>query len=113
MTLFMRVIATALLLAPFLPSCAFAQLFPQTKGTPRFGTFGGGPDVINLANLNSHITVPVFHRPGRRLDFDLALTYDSSVWLNPSSSGSSAWQPATNWGWGRGGTDIGTISFTT
>src|SRR5258706_218366 len=28
-------------------------------GVPPFGSFGGGPHVINLANLNSHITLPV------------------------------------------------------
>jgi RHS repeat-associated protein len=112
MPLSLRAIA-ALFLASFLPSSAFAQLFPQTKGTPRFGTFGGGPDIIILANLNSHLTIPVFHRPGRGLNFESTLTYDSSVWLSPSSSGSSSWQPVTNWGWGTGGTDIGTISYTT
>lgn len=91
------------------PRPALAQLAP-TRGTPRFGTFDGGPDVINLANLNNHLVVPVFQKPGRALNFEFSLTYDSSFWLAPPFSGSSAWSPATNWGWGTGGTDIGTFT---
>jgi len=34
-----------------------------TTGTPPFGSFAGGPDVVNLANLNSHWTFPVLHKP--------------------------------------------------
>src|SRR5712691_12334164 len=34
-------------------------------GTPPFGSFGGGPDVISLANLNSRITIPVRHKARR------------------------------------------------
>ena len=49
-------------------------------GTPPFGSFGGGPDVINLANLNAHWTIPLLHKPGRGTNFDYDLTYDSSVW---------------------------------
>ncbi|MGB6481991.1 MAG: RHS repeat-associated core domain-containing protein [Candidatus Acidiferrales bacterium] len=67
-------------------------------GTPPFGTFGGGPDVINLANLNSHITVPVLNKAGRGQNFVYNITYDSSVW-NPLTTGSGkVWYPVTNWG---------------
>jgi len=50
---------------------SFAQV---TTGTPPFGSFdsGSGPDVINLANLNAHIAIPVVHKAGRGTDF----TYD-------------------------------------
>jgi YD repeat-containing protein len=68
-------------------------------GTPPFGSFGGGPDVINLANLNSHIVVPVLSKAGRGGPFVYNLSYDTSVW-NPVRSGSTTtWQPVTNWGW--------------
>src|SRR6266702_7613868 len=50
-------------------------------GTPPFGTFGGGPEVINLANLNAHFTMPVFHKAGRGLPFNFDLTYDTSIWF--------------------------------
>jgi len=68
-------------------------------GTPPFGSFGGGPDVINLANLNSHITVPIIHKPGRGMNFNYDLSYDTSVWYPVGSSGSQSWQPVSNFGW--------------
>jgi RHS repeat-associated protein len=71
----------------------------SSTGTPPFGSFGGGPDVINLANLNAHWAVPVFSRPGRGVSFSYTLAYDSLVWSLGTVNGSSAWLPATNWGW--------------
>jgi hypothetical protein len=85
---------------------AFALLFSAlptsaqvTTGTPPFGSFGGGPDIINLANLNSHIAIPVLHKPGRGMNFTYDLSYDSSVWYPVSSNGTTTWQPVANWGW--------------
>src|SRR5437899_10531582 len=63
----------AILLA--FPSAASAQV--QT-GTPPFGSFGGGPDTVNLANLNAHWAIPLLHKPGRGKDFLYDLSYDSS-----------------------------------
>ena len=74
----------------------FAQV--QT-GTPPFGSFGGGPDVVNLGNLNVHFNVPVFSRAGRGTSFTYSLGYDTSVWSPVNSSGSPAWTPVPNWGW--------------
>ena len=68
-------------------------------GTPPFGSFSGGPDVINLANLNAHVAVPVLNKAGRGTAFKYNLTYDSSVWYPVSGSGSLTWQPVSNWGW--------------
>jgi len=68
-------------------------------GTPAFGSFAGGPDVINLANLNSHIDIPVFHRAGRGMNFAYDVTYDSSVWYPVKSGSTTSWQPVFNWGW--------------
>jgi RHS repeat-associated protein len=77
-----------------------AQVRAQiTTGTPTFGSFGGGPDVINLANLNSHLTIPILNKPGRGQDFQYNLTYDSSVWFPSTLSGSKTWQPVFNFGW--------------
>src|SRR5712692_5334260 len=75
-------------------------------GTPPFGSYGGGPDIINLADLNSHVVAPVIHKAGRSgFNFTYDLSYDSSVWFPVGASGSQSWQPVWNWGW-RGQTEI-------
>jgi RHS repeat-associated protein len=84
--------------------CAFpaGTILAQVQtGTPSFGTFGGGPEEIDLANLNVHIVVPVVSRPGRGgLNFSYTMTYDSSVWETVPAGSNKAWEPpATNWGW--------------
>jgi RHS repeat-associated protein len=76
-------------------------------GTPPFGSFGGGPDVINLANLNARIVVPVLHKAGRGSNFTYDLSYDSSVWYPSTASGTNTWTPVYNWGW-TGQTQIAT-----
>jgi hypothetical protein len=69
-------------------------------GTPPFGSFGGGPvDVINLANLNAHLSVPVLNKAGRGVPFGYTLTYDSSVWYPVTSGSTTNWQPVNYWGW--------------
>ena len=92
--------------------CCFSTRAQVTTGTPPFGTFGGGPDVINLANLNSHITVPVLHKAGRGLPFAYDLSYDTAVWYPTSLSGTLTWQPVYNWGWrGQSEANTGYVSF--
>jgi hypothetical protein len=78
-----------------------------TTGAPPFGSFGGGPDVINLANLNAHIAVPVLNKAGRGTAFTYNLSYDTSVWYPSSTSGTNTWTPVYNWGW-RGQTEANT-----
>jgi RHS repeat-associated protein len=85
-----------LLLLIFATSLASAQT--QT-GTPPFGSFGGGPDVIDLANLDSHISIPIIHRAGRGTGFVYNLNYESLVWYPVTSGGVTTWQPTNNWGW--------------
>lgn len=68
-------------------------------GTPPFGSFGGGPDTINLGNLNVHIAIPVVNKAGRGIPFTYQLTYDTSVWYPVGASGSQVWTPVNNWGW--------------
>jgi RHS repeat-associated protein len=70
-----------------------------TTGTPPFGSFGGSPEAINLANLNAHWSLPVLHKPGRGMNFTYDLSYDTSVWYKVFSNGTTTWQPANNWGW--------------
>src|SRR5713101_8316194 len=77
-------------------------------GTQPFGSFGRGPDIINLANLNSHIAVPVLHKAGRSgFNFTYDLSYDPSVWTEVTSGSTTTWQPVLNWGW-RGQTEVAT-----
>jgi hypothetical protein len=92
------------LLASLLPLPAWAQV---TTGTPPFGSFGGGPDVINLGNLNVHWAIPVLYKPGRGTNFTYDLSYDSSVWYPVTSGSTTTWQPVYNWGW-RANTEVTT-----
>jgi RHS repeat-associated protein len=79
-------------------------------GTPPFGSYTSGPDVIDLANLNSHLSIPVLNKPGRGIGFSYDLVYDSSIWYPSSSGGSTVWEPVANWGWA-GQTQIATGAF--
>ena len=89
---------------------AAAQL---ATGTPRFGSFGGGPfDTVNLGNLNVHFDIPVMSKAGRGLPFTYTLSYDSAVWYPVGVSGNQNWQNVGKWGW-RGNTEVavGYISY--
>ncbi len=69
-------------------------------GTPPFASFGGGPDIINFANLNAHLNVPIVHKSGRGgMNFVYDMSYDTSVWYPVGASGSQSWQPVASWGW--------------
>ncbi len=92
--------------------CSLVSVAQVATGTPPFGSFTGGPDVINLGNLNAHLAIPVINKPGRGLPFNYTLSYDSSVWSPVGASGSQNWQPATNWGWrGQTEAETGYLSF--
>jgi RHS repeat-associated protein len=70
-------------------------------GFPPFGSFSGGPDIIDNANGNVHLTIPVFSRPGRGVSFSYALAYDSSIWSPYGAGYYGVWSPPTGglWGW--------------
>jgi RHS repeat-associated protein len=100
-----RSVSYLLALAVFAITVESASAQVQT-GTPQFGTFDGGPDVLDLANLNAHFTIPVRHKTGRAgMDFIFDLTYDSSVWAPVQSGATKVWIPPTSgaapnvWGW--------------
>ncbi len=98
----------ALILILVLTLCPALSQAQVTTSTPPFGSFTGGPDVINLANLNSHLAIPVLHKPGRAgFNFTYDLSYDSSVWYTVTSGSTKSWQPIPNWGW-RGVTEAAT-----
>jgi hypothetical protein len=82
---------------------AKAQFSGPATGTPAFGSFTGGPDIINLGNLNIHIAIPILSKPGRGIPYQYSLVYDSSVW-----NAQGTWQPTTGsvWGWQAGPTQV-------
>jgi len=82
---------------------AFAQV---ASGTPPFGSFGGGPDIVNIGNVNVHLDANVLSKVGRELPLRYALTYDSSPYYPVGSSGNQTWTPVSvpgsnvpTWGW--------------
>src|SRR5437879_1882577 len=83
-------------------------------GTPPFGSFSAGPDIVNNANLNVHIVVPVLNKPGRGLPLNYNLTYDGSIWYPVGSSGNQTWVSNTSWGWGATvtGSTVGYVTYT-
>lgn len=84
---------------------AAKSLAQVPTGQPPFGSFGGGPDVINLENLNVELSIPTVAKAGVGLPFDYGLAYNSSIWYPVSNGISKSWQPVTTrpaynyWGW--------------
>src|SRR2546428_6644064 len=68
-------------------------------GTPPFGSFSGGPDIVNNANLSVHNSIRVIGKAGRGMPFTYTLSYDSAVWYPVGVSPSQTWVAVTNWGW--------------
>jgi hypothetical protein len=93
---FVIVLALALCLEGFVGAIASAQV---QRGTPPFGSFGGGPDVINLGNLNDHWVFAILHKSGRGTNFTFDLNFDSAVWQPVTSGSTTTWQPDAQWGW--------------
>src|SRR5260370_18114625 len=77
-----------------LPTYAMAQ-----TGVPPFGSFTPHRfDLVNNANANVVFAIPIMSSPGRGLNLDFSLVYNSQVWkpvLN-LNSGTTAWTPG---GW--------------
>jgi len=101
--------------ASLIPLPASAQA-PGT-GTPPFSSFSGGSgDLINLGDLNVHLTVPIIHKPGRGLPFDFDLAYDSTVWTPKFQGQVFQWQPVQNlgsWGWTVASSEAGYFTHNT
>lgn len=95
MTRLFRLVAVGILCI-FAVHASFAQV---ASGKSPFGSFGGGPDVVDLGNLNVQIAVPVMSKPGRGMSLHYTLTYDSSIWYPAAANGILTWTPVSNWGW--------------
>lgn len=74
---YLHTICAICVICGFFLGTARAQV---ATGTPPFGSFSGGPDVVNNANLNVHLAIPVMNKAGRGMPFYYILTNDSSVW---------------------------------
>ncbi len=95
----------------FLASTAVSQV---ATGMPPLNSFAGGPfDIVNLGNLNVHLSVPLLHKAGRGIPFTYDLNYDTAIWSPATVDGVTTWTPAPNWGW-KGVTEVttGYISYT-
>jgi YD repeat-containing protein len=97
-----RVLLFAVLL--FAASGAFAQ-DPQT-GYPPYGSFApGGFDGANLQNLNTNFSIRAVASPGRGMNFQSRIVYDSLLWTQVTANGTTSWTPVTDssgnptWGW--------------
>lgn len=109
----MRLVGFVLLLAATLalPSIAMGQV---ETGVPPFGSFAGTPDVIDLANLNVYLPIPIINKAGRRLPFSYHLSYNSAVWYPVAANGSQYWYSNNTFSWGWGSWDaavIGTLGY--
>ena len=94
-------------LAFFLVVALSSALAQMATGTPPWSSLEGGPDAVNLGNLNVHNTFPVLHKDGRQQPFNFDLTDDSSFW---SPTGGS-WVPISGWGWGGSALNIGYFGY--
>lgn len=60
-------------------------------GTPPYSSLTGGPDLVDLSNLNVRLNVPVFQRSGRGQSFGYRIAYDSTIWTPTISGSSKVW----------------------
>ena len=82
-----------------LPAMASSQV---ATGTPPFGSFAGGPETINLADLNSHWGFGIVAKAGRGSPFHYAIGFDNSLWNTVFNGGQSAWAPVNKHSAGSG-----------
>jgi RHS repeat-associated protein len=101
------------LLFVFLVSLIFSfSASAQTTGTPPFGSFGGGPDIIDLANLNARVAIPIVNKAGRGMNYAPSLLYDTLIWSTYTSGSTTTWSPTFNYGWSGSDPLIGRVAST-
>ena len=102
-------LSSLVLILAFLVYSAVAQV---ATGTPPFSSLEGGPDVVNLGNLNVHMAYPVLHKAGRGLPLSFDLTNDSSFWYPATLNGGAVvWNPVTTGGWSGSPQGVGNMQF--
>jgi len=88
--------------------------FGQTTatGVPPFTSMSGGPDQVNLANLNVHQVIPVLHKAGRGLPLIFDITYDTTIWYQLQGSGGQMyWAPLPTAGWSQSPANVGMLDY--
>jgi RHS repeat-associated protein len=100
--------SSLVLILAFLVSSAVAQV---ATGTPPFSSLKGGPDVVNLGNLNVHMAYPVLHKAGRGLPLSFDFTNDSSFWYPVASNGATVWNPVQTGGWSGSPQGVGNLGY--
>jgi RHS repeat-associated protein len=72
-------------------------------GFPPYGTLQADRfDAVNLANLNVNFSVPLVAVPGRGLNFNYALSYNSAFWARSQGGSYFNWVQSSStsqWGW--------------
>jgi RHS repeat-associated protein len=89
----MRRCLISALAAILLPACGFAQ-----TGLPPFGSFDrSGLEVRNNQDLNVFFAIPIMSSPGRGINLDFSIYYNSLIW----TSGYGTWYNSSSvpWGW--------------
>lgn len=81
----------------------------QTTGTPPFGSFGGGPDLIDFGNLNARLAIPLMSKAGRGMNFAPYVLYNTLIWSPVTSNGTTTWTPAFNYGWSGSDPLVGSV----
>src|SRR5437870_3979446 len=85
----------------------------RSTGAPGSIYHGSDIDNVNLSSGNLRITIPLLHFPGRGLDTDIVLTYNSKIWKTATFTDVTGFtratatidldtntSPATGWGLG-------------
>src|SRR5712692_9512375 len=76
------------------------------RGFPPYGSFQAGQfDSLNVENLNVNFSIPIVTVPGRGLNFNYAVSYNSSIWRKTWNGYSDSWDYITSgtgsWGWAK------------
>ncbi len=103
----MRGLYRSLLLVTFVVFAVSFASGQAATGTPPWSSLEGGPDVVNLGNLNIHMVFPVFHKAGRQLALSYDLTNDSSFWFPLTSGSTTQWDGFSALGWSGSSQGVG------
>ena len=97
-----------LVLSYFVAMACASGAFAQVQGgVPRYSATAGGPDIINLSNLNVELPIPVINRAGRMINLTYGMNYNSAFFAPVtylSMGAAVVWTPSsTLMGWSEGG----------
>lgn len=88
-----------LAVSSFAQNSGLSSSSQASTGLTPFASFSGGPDLVNMGNLNVHMTIPILNKAGRGVPFNYNLSFDSDVY----GVQSGAWTIVDKVGWSAGG----------